>query len=35
VVRTIVRDAAAQDYRFSTIVMGIVKSPPFGMRQKS
>jgi hypothetical protein len=35
VIRTIVRDAAAQDSRFSTIVLGIVKSPPFQMRQKS
>jgi hypothetical protein len=35
VVRTIVRDAAAQDSRFSTLVLGIVKSPPFQMRQKS
>ena len=31
-VRTIRRDAAAQDYRFSAIVMGIVKSVPFQMR---
>jgi Protein of unknown function (DUF1588)/Protein of unknown function (DUF1585) len=32
VVRTIVRDAARSDYRFSTIVMGIVRSAPFQMR---
>ena len=31
-VRTIRRDAAAQDYRFSAIVLGIVKSVPFQMR---
>jgi len=31
-VRAIVRDAAARDYRFSSIVMGIVKSTPFQMR---
>jgi hypothetical protein len=34
-VRTIRRDAAAQDYRFSAIVLGIVKSVPFQMRAKS
>jgi hypothetical protein len=32
-VRKIVRDAAASNYRFSTIVMGIVKSTPFQMRR--
>ena len=31
-VRQIVRDAAANDYRWSSIIMGIVKSPPFVMR---
>jgi cytochrome c5 len=31
-VRQIVRDAAAQDYRWSSLVMGIVKSPAFQMR---
>jgi mono/diheme cytochrome c family protein len=31
-VRRIVRDAAAQDYRWSSIVLGIVKSPTFLMR---
>ena len=31
-VRTIVRDAAAQEYRWSSIVLGIVKSPTFLMR---
>ncbi|HEV8394213.1 MAG TPA: DUF1592 domain-containing protein [Vicinamibacterales bacterium] len=28
-VRSIVRDAAATDYRFSTLVLGVVKSAPF------
>ena len=32
-VRGIVRDARTQDYRFSAIVMGIVKSTPFQMRR--
>jgi len=32
-VRRIVRDAAAQDYRFSSFVLGIVKSLPFQMRR--
>ena len=32
VVRSIVRDAAEDDYRFSSIVLGIVRSPPFRMR---
>jgi len=32
-VRKIVREAARDDYRFSSIVMGIVKSPPFQMRR--
>ncbi len=31
-VRAIVRDAAAQDYRFSSIVIGIIQSTPFQMR---
>lgn len=31
-VRAIVRDAARDDYRFSSIVMGIVRSAPFQMR---
>jgi hypothetical protein len=29
------RDAAAKDYRFSSLVIGIVKSAPFQMRVKS
>ncbi|MGH9645425.1 MAG: DUF1592 domain-containing protein, partial [Bryobacteraceae bacterium] len=33
-VRSIVRDSAANDYRFSAIVMGIVKSPSFQMDMK-
>ena len=32
-VRAIVRDAAKDDYRFSTIVMGIVRSAPFQMQK--
>jgi hypothetical protein len=32
-VRQIVRDAARDEYRFSSIVMGIVKSAPFQMRK--
>ena len=35
VVRRIVRDAEASDYRFSSIVLGIVSSEPFQMRIKS
>ena len=34
-VRSIVRDAAAKDYRFSTIVQGIINSTPFQMRRSS
>jgi hypothetical protein len=34
VVRATARDAAAQNYRFSSIVMGIVKSTPFQMKMK-
>jgi hypothetical protein len=32
-IRKIVRDGARDNYRFSSIVMGIVKSPPFQMRK--
>ena len=32
-VRKIVRDAGEQDYRFSSIILGIVKSTPFKMRR--
>jgi hypothetical protein len=34
-VRKIVRDAGTQDYRFSSIVMGIVNSMPFRMRTRA
>ena len=34
VVRAIVKDAAARNYRFSSLVLGIVKSAPFQMRVK-
>jgi mono/diheme cytochrome c family protein len=34
-VRGIARDAAANKYRFSSLVMGIVKSDPFQMNQKA
>jgi hypothetical protein len=33
VVRAIARDAAASNYRFSSLVMGIVKSTPFRMKR--
>ena len=35
VVRAIVQDAARSDYRFSSLVLGIVKSAPFQMRGRS
>ncbi|HSU87715.1 MAG TPA: DUF1592 domain-containing protein, partial [Terriglobia bacterium] len=34
VIRSIVRDASKNNYRFSSIVSGIVRSPPFQMRTK-
>jgi hypothetical protein len=34
VVRSIVKKAAQNDYRLSSIVMGIVESAPFQMRTK-
>jgi mono/diheme cytochrome c family protein len=34
-VRSIVRDAAKQNYRFSSLILGIVKSTPFQLRVKS
>jgi hypothetical protein len=34
-VRKIIRDAAKQDYRVSSLVLGIVRSVPFRMRMKS
>ena len=33
-VRSIVRDAEAQNYRWSALILGIVKSPAFQMRQR-
>ncbi len=33
-IRAILRDAARDDYRFSSIVLGIVKSTPFAMKEK-
>jgi hypothetical protein len=33
-VRRILREASANDYRFSSLVLGIVKSVPFQMRVK-
>ena len=32
-VRTIMRDAAPDDYRWSSLILGIVKSGPFQMRK--
>jgi len=32
-VRAILKDAAKADYRFSSLVLGIVKSAPFQMRR--
>jgi hypothetical protein len=34
-IRKIVRDAAPYNYRFSAIVMGIIRSAPFQMRLAS
>ena len=34
VIRSIVRDASKNNNRFSSIVLGIVKSAPFQMRMK-
>ena len=34
-IRTIVREAGQNDYRFSSIVLGIVKSIPFQMKEKA
>jgi hypothetical protein len=34
-VRAIVRDAAADDYRFSALVLGIVQSAPFRMQEQA
>ena len=35
VVRTIVREAAASSYKFSSLILGIVHSAPFQMRTKA
>ena len=35
VVRTIVRDSAKDDYKFSTLIMNIVKSTPFQLKKAS
>ncbi|MGB7217526.1 MAG: DUF1592 domain-containing protein [Vicinamibacterales bacterium] len=35
VVRSIMREAAPQEYRFQSIVMALVNSPPFQMRMKA
>jgi len=35
VVRKIVRDAAARNYRFSALVLGVVNSAPFQMKMKA
>ena len=32
VVRSVAREAAKNNYRFSEVVLGIVKSPPFQMK---
>ena len=34
-VRGIVRDSARNNYRFSSIILGVVKSTPFQMRIKA
>jgi hypothetical protein len=34
-IRAIVRDASRDHYRFSSIVLGIVKSPAFQMRKNA
>src|SRR5262249_46381819 len=34
VVRSVIRDAARSDYKFSSLVFGIVKSAPFQMKRK-
>ena len=34
-VRSIMHDAAEQDYRFSALLMGVVESPAFTMNVKT
>ena len=33
-IRAILHDAAKNDYKFSSILMGVIKSPPFQMKIK-
>ena len=33
-IRAIVRNASAEDYRFSTLVLGVVRSDPFRTKVK-
>src|SRR5262249_32116273 len=33
-IRSVMRDAASKEYRFSSLVLGIVKSQPFQMKMK-
>ena len=33
-IRSIVRDSESKDYRFSSLILGIVKSEPFQVNQK-
>jgi hypothetical protein len=35
VVRAILHEAAANEYRFSSLILGIVRSVPFQMRMKT
>jgi hypothetical protein len=35
VIRSIVRDAASKDYRFSSLILGVINSSAFQMRVKS
>jgi hypothetical protein len=32
-IRKVVRDAASMDYRFSSIILGLVRSTPFTLRK--
>jgi hypothetical protein len=34
-VRRIVRDAAARDFKFSSLIAGVVRSAPFQMKTKA
>jgi len=33
-IRSVMHDAASKEYRFSSLVLGIVKSQPFQMKMK-